>query len=242
VNAHRETNAGPEQAALATELPGRPAGLTPRDGPLSPAVSPDGMATGRRPDEAADPVAAELAPHLVALLFAADEPLALPDAARILGARRRDVERAAALLAEAPPLGLMLQRDGGRLQLATTPASAPYVRRLRGLEEQGRLSRAALEVLAVVAYRQPITRAEIEAVRGVGGDRALATLLQRELIEEVGRKETVGRPVLFGTTLAFLEHAGLRSLADLPPLPAPDGRALAEPAEASKAGPPLAST
>ena len=164
--------------------------------------------------------AAALAPHLVALLFAADEPLDVADAARILGARKRLVEQAVELLLESPPVGLILQRDADRLQLATGPASATYVRRLRGLEAQARLSRAALEVLAVVAYRQPITRAEIEAVRGVGGDRVLATLLQRELIEEVGRKETVGRPVLFGTTLAFLEHLGLRSLADLPTVPA----------------------
>ena len=162
---------------------------------------------------------AALAPHLVALLFAADEPLQIADAARILGARKRLVERVAERLVETPPLGLIVQRDDDRLQLATGPASAAYVRRLRGLEEQARLSRAALEVLAVVAYRQPMTRAEIEAVRGVGGDRALATLLQRGLIEEVGRKEALGRPVLFGTTLAFLEHLGLRSLADLPPTP-----------------------
>ncbi|MDP8923092.1 MAG: SMC-Scp complex subunit ScpB, partial [Chloroflexota bacterium] len=173
----------------------------------------DGHADGAASD------ATNLAPHLVALLFAADEPLTVADAARILGARKRQVEQAVELLTDSPPVGLIVQRDGDRLQLATGPASAPYVRRLRGLEEQARLSRAALEVLAVVAYRQPITRAEIEAVRGVGGDRALATLLQRGLVEEVGRKETIGRPVLFGTTLAFLEHLGLRSLADLPPMP-----------------------
>ena len=81
------------------------------------------------------------------------------------------------------------------------------------------LSRAALEVLAVIAYRQPATRAEIEAIRGVNGDRAISTLLARGLIEEVGRRETVGRPVMFGTTLGFLEHLGLRSLEDLPPVP-----------------------
>ena len=184
---------------------------------------------------------AAVAPHLVALLFAADEPLAVADAARILGASRRLVERAIELLMDAPPTGLILQRDGDRLQLATGPASAPYVRRLRGLEEQARLSRAALEVLAVVAYRQPITRAEIEAVRGVGGDRALSTLLQRELIEEVGRKETVGRPILFGTTLAFLEHLGLRSLADLPPVPAPDQTSDGEAAAAGSAARPSSS-
>lgn len=163
-----------------------------------------------------------LAPHLIALLFASDEPLDVGDAARVLGVGKRAVEKTVDDLLDAPPLGLIVQRDGDRLQLATDPASSTYVRKLRGLEEYARLSRAALEVLAVVAYRQPITRAEIESVRGVGGDRALATLLQRELVEEVGRKETVGRPVLFGTTLAFLEHLGLRSLRDLPPVPTPE--------------------
>jgi segregation and condensation protein B len=101
----------------------------------------------------------------------------------------------------------------------TAPESARFVRRLRGLAEHVRLSRAALEVLAVVAYRQPVTRAEIEAIRGVNGDRALTTLLTRGLVEEVGRKEAIGRPVLFGTTLTFLEQLGLPSLGALPPVP-----------------------
>lgn len=203
-------------------------GHSQHDAPNGRAAGPGGATTGPRassgaaPEDGAADDAATLAPHLVALLFAADEPLPIADAVRILGARKRLVEGAIELLMDAPPIGLILQRDGDRLQLATGPASATYVRRLRGLDEQARLSRAALEVLAVVAYRQPITRAEIEAVRGVGSDRALATLLQRELIEEVGRKDTVGRPVLFGTTLAFLEHLGLRSLADLPSVPAPE--------------------
>ena len=163
-----------------------------------------------------------LAPHLVALMFAADEPLLIADAARVLGVRRKAVEDAVRLLLDEPPLGLIVQRDGDRLQLATDPRSADFVRRLRGDDSQSRLSRAALEVLAIVAYRQPITRAEIEAIRGVNGDRALATLLARDLIAEVGRREGVGRPVLFGTTMTFLEHLGLRSLDDLPPLPTPE--------------------
>ena len=160
--------------------------------------------------------------HLVAVLFAADEPLASGDLARLLEVRPRQLERVVRVVAASPPSGLLLQRDGDRLQLVTAPASARYIRRLRGLEEQARLSRAALEVLAVVAYRQPATRAEIEAIRGVNGDRALATLLARGLVAEVGRRDTVGRPVLFGTTLEFLEHLGLRSLEDLPPVPAPE--------------------
>jgi segregation and condensation protein B len=169
----------------------------------------------------APPAEEALAGHVVALLFAADEPLSVTDIARLLEIRPSHVQRAARALNDAPPPGLLLQRDGDRLQLVTAPASGRYIRRLRGLEEQARLSRAALEVLAVVAYRQPATRAEIEAIRGVNGDRALSTLLARGLVTEVGRRETVGRPVLFGTTLGFLEHLGLRSLHDLPPVSSP---------------------
>lgn len=162
-----------------------------------------------------------LAGHLAALLFAADEPLTLSELARLLEVRRSVIERVSRQVAVQPPTGLMLQRHEDRLQLVTAPASARYIRRLRGLEEQTRLSRAALEVLAVVAYRQPVTRAEIEAIRGVNGDRALGSLLTRSLIVEVGRREMVGRPVLFGTTIDFLEHLGLRSVGDLPPVPVP---------------------
>jgi segregation and condensation protein B len=174
------------------------------------------------PELAPPPSDEVLVGHLVALLFAADEPLPISDVARLLEIRQSGVQRLVRLLTESPLPGLLLQRDEDRLQLVTAPASARYVRRLRGLEEQVRLSRAALEVLAVVAYRQPATRAEIEAIRGVNGDRALATLLTRGLIAEVGRRDTVGRPVEFGTTLGFLEHLGLGSLDDLPKVAAPD--------------------
>ena len=179
-----------------------------------------------------------LAGHVVAVLFAADEPVPVSELARLLEVRPRHVERVVRTLTERPPPGLLVQRDGDRLQLVTAPASTRYIRRLRGLEEQARLSRAALEVLAVVAYRQPATRAEIEAIRGVNGDRALSTLLARGLIAEVGRRDTVGRPVLFGTTLGFLEHLGLRSLDDLPAVPGPGSDVAGEEASEPGAGPP----
>ncbi len=166
--------------------------------------------------------------HLVAVLFAADEPLPVAELARLLDVRAAQLQRVAKRLGEMPPPGLLLQRDEDRLQLVTAPPSARFVRRLRGLEEQARLSRAALEVLAVVAYRQPATRAEIETIRGVNGDRALSSLLARGLVAEVGRRETVGRPVLFGTTLGFLEHLGLRSLEDLPTVATPEAPGLPE--------------
>jgi segregation and condensation protein B len=175
--------------------------------------------------EGTPPTDEALAGHVVAILFAADEPVPVAELARLLEVRPRQAERVVRQISESPPPGLLLQRDGDRLQLVTAPASARYIRRLRGLEEQARLSRAALEVLAVVAYRQPATRAEIEAIRGVNGDRALSTLLARGLIAEVGRRETVGRPVLFGTTVGFLEHLGLGSLEDLPAVSSPESEA-----------------
>jgi segregation and condensation protein B len=192
----------------------------------------DALAEVARPGPPPDE---ELLGHLVAVLFAADEPLPIAEIARLLDVRPAQLQRVARQLADVPPPGLLLQRDEDRLQLVTAPASARYVRRLRGLEEQARLSRAALEVLAVVAYRQPATRAEIEAIRGVNGDRALSSLLARGLVAEVGRRETVGRPVLFGTTLGFLEHLGLRSLDDLPTVATPDAPALPEEPPASQA-------
>ena len=115
--------------------------------------------------------------------------------------------------------GVRVQRHGDLVQLVTAPEAADAVERLLGLDVSVRLSNAALETLAVIAYRQPVTRAQIEHVRGVSADRAIATLLAHGLIEEVGRLETPGRPAVFGTTVEFLEQFGLASLADLPPLP-----------------------
>ncbi len=162
---------------------------------------------------------AEVVGHLTALLYAADEPLPLDQAARLLEVPLAVVRAAAEQLDASPPPGLAVQRHGEALRLVTAPASARYVERLLGGPTVSRLSRAALEVLAIVAYRQPVTRAELEALRGVNSDRALETLLGRGLVAEVGRRDTVGRPALLGTTPAFLDYLGLRSLADLPPLP-----------------------
>ncbi len=98
-----------------------------------------------------------------------------------------------------------------------------------GLEKSGRLSEAALETLSIIAYRQPCTRAQVEAVRGVNSDSVIANLLTKGLVEEVGRMETVGHPFLYGTTFAFLQHFGLKSLDDLPPLEPTQTPTLVEP-------------
>ena len=106
----------------------------------------------------------------------------------------------------------------GVLHLTTKPKHAPYYKRMIDSPGNTRLSQAALETLAIVAYQQPITRIEIDDLRGVKSDRAVQTLVTRGLIEEKGRKEAIGRPVLFGTTKDFLIYFGLTSLSELPPL------------------------
>ena len=115
--------------------------------------------------------------------------------------------------------GVRIQRSGDLVQMATAPDAARYVENFLNMDHHQRLSTAGLETLAIVAYKQPITRAGIEAIRGVNSDGAVATLLARDLIEEVGQGRTPGRPVLFGTTVRFLEHFGLERPEDLPPLP-----------------------
>lgn len=157
--------------------------------------------------------------HLVAVLFAGGGPVKLDDAARALGISQEKLEDAALYLQENPPLGLQLQRNGSELELVSDPSSARYVESLLGLDRPVKLSRAALETLAIVAYRQPVTRGDVESLRGVNSDSAVTTLLNRGLVEEVGRRETVGRPVLYGTTAEFLQYLGLNSLQSLPPLP-----------------------
>ena|SRR5579859_1931406 len=162
-----------------------------------------------------------LAAHLVAVLFAAAGPVSPDDAARILDVSEERLRKVCELLDREPPLGLALQRYEGRLQLTTAPSSAAVLERFLGSPPPVRLSRAALEALAVIAYRQPVTRGEIDAVRGVNSDSAVATLLGRGLVTEVGRRETVGRPTLLAVTAECLQYLGVRSLGELPPLPEP---------------------
>ncbi len=153
------------------------------------------------------------------LLFVADGPASINRLAEALEVTPGQVERALTDLATAyAERGLRLQRVGNRVQLITTPQAAPYVERFLGLEARTRLSQAALETLAIIVYRQPITRPEIESIRGVSSDSVLRTLLSVGLIEDVGRAPTVGRPILYGTTFEFLQHFGLSGLNELPPL------------------------
>jgi len=161
-----------------------------------------------------------LASLVESLLFVAGEPVTLEQLARALEVEKAQIEEALSRLASIyDGRGLRLQRQEEQVQLVTAPEAAPYIERFLGLELSAKLSTAALETLAIIAYRQPVTRAQIEAVRGVNCDSVLRTLLHHGLIEPVGRLEQVGRPILYGTTFEFLRCFGLGDLSELPPLP-----------------------
>ncbi len=161
-----------------------------------------------------------------AILFVSGEPVALRDLAKALKREEKEIRKALSQLRDEydyEQRGFMIKRFGERVQLATRPLYAQAVVSLLQPVQQQSLSQAAMETLAVVAYRQPVTRAEVEQVRGVKCDYSLQSLTNKGLICEVGRKDTIGRPILFGTTDAFLSHFGLESLDELPPLPQPEG-------------------
>jgi segregation and condensation protein B len=174
----------------------------------------------RRKPRLIEPPPPEQLPNVLeAVLFVADSPIDVAALSRTVNAPKADVNAALETLAESVrERGVRLQRDGDLVQLVSAPETAPYVERFLGLEHPP-LTNASLETLAIIAYRQPITRPAIEAVRGVDCDGPIRTLQARGLIEEVGRAPLVGRPALFGTTVKFLEYFGLERPEDLPPLP-----------------------
>jgi segregation and condensation protein B len=156
---------------------------------------------------------------LEAIFFASDSPLPTERLAQILEVSAREAEEELQILREEKARigGLQVVEVAGGWQMLTKAAVAPFVAKLREAPRQ-KLSRAAFEVLAIVAYRQPITRGEVEELRGVDCSRPLTFLLDKKLVHFAGRKEAPGRPWLYETTPQFLEHFGLRSIADLPPL------------------------
>jgi segregation and condensation protein B len=156
---------------------------------------------------------------LESLLFVANGPVSTDQLQKTLEIPPLELELAIEALSRAlEGRGLRLQRKGGDVQLATAPQCAAFVERFLGLQLSSRLSAAALEALAVVAYRQPVTRAQVEAVRGVNSDGVLNTLLARGMVAEIGRLEAAGRPILYGTTFEFLQYFGLQELRQLPPV------------------------
>ncbi len=163
--------------------------------------------------------AEQLRSVLESLLFVAGRPLEFAELRRLLlveDRRLRDAVAALEVDCERDGRGLRVLRTADAVQFVSAPENARFVAALLGLPTQAKLTTAALETLAVVAYRQPITRSQIEFIRGVNSDRALASLLQYGLVLEVGRAATVGRPALFGTTAEFLQQFGLGSLDALP--------------------------
>jgi segregation and condensation protein B len=155
-----------------------------------------------------------------ALLFASEAPLAAGDLARIDDRLDEDTVQAVVdeLRAEydAGERSFQIYEVAGGYQILTRPEFVSYLSQYDTVPQSARLSSPALEVLAIIAYRQPIGRAEVEEIRGVGSSGVLRTLLDRSLVETVGRSEGLGRPLLYGTTSKFLEHFGFRSLEDLP--------------------------
>lgn len=181
-----------------------------------------------RDDATSAPQTALTIPALVeSLLFVASEPVTVAQLAQTLDMPAATIEEGlASLAASYQGRGIRLQRQREHVQLVSAPEAGPLVARFLGVQASARLSAAALEALAIIAYQQPCTRSQVEAVRGVESSGILRMLLARGLIAEVGRLETVGRPILYATTPDFLRQFGLTSLDDLPPLPPPDEQTL----------------
>ncbi len=161
---------------------------------------------------------------LESLLFVATGPVTVESLAQAAEHPLEAVEAGLTALGETlAGRGVRLQRHGDRVRLTTAPETSRWTQRFLGLGQDPPLSPAVLETMAIIAYRQPITKPQIEAIRGVSADHAVRTLLARGLIEEAGRAEGVGRPILYAPTARFLEHFGLPDLASLPALEEPTG-------------------
>ena len=159
-----------------------------------------------------------------AILFVAGEAVGIRELARALQINEKDLAEALNRLGDEydyEQRGFLLKRFGDKVQLATRPLYSEDVLRLLQPVQQQSLSQAAMETLAVVAYKQPVTRAEVEQIRGVKCDYSLQSLMNKGLIREDGRKDTIGRPILYCTTDDFLSHFGLEGLDELPPMPEP---------------------
>jgi segregation and condensation protein B len=169
---------------------------------------------------------AEVAILLESLLFVAPEPVKISILADALEESVERVEEALSeLMAGQAGRGVRPQRLGERVQMVTAPEATTAIERFLGLDLTTKLSPAALEALAIIAYKQPVTRAQIDELRGVASDGVLRTLIHRNLVEQGERLEQAGRPFQFRTTFDFLQHFGIQSLEDLPSIEGQDDHA-----------------
>jgi len=226
-----DTGAGPVRSE--TDLP---AGSDPE---VDPGATPG---FGVEPDaSSADGVEVPAATEAVleALLFVAERPLARAEIARLLDCDRETVDALVGDLELAlAGRGIRVIAAGEHVTLATAPDAGPVIARYVGADP-GRLSTSALETLAIVAYRQPVTKAVVERIRGVDSDYTLRSLAHRRLVVDLGRADAPGRPILYGTGIDFLARFGLTTLEDLPPLEADTAGPLADLADAARGGPPV---
>lgn len=169
-------------------------------------------------DNSHETVALTIEQLIEAILFVSSEPVTVSQLAETLDRKTSDVEVGLKTIQSACTMrGIRLEKNAGRYQFTTAPEASIYIEKFLGLEATARLSRAAIETMTIIAYRQPITRPAIDSIRGVSSDGVLRSLLQKGLVEEEGRAEGPGRPILYGITCDFLQHFGLSSLDDLPP-------------------------
>ena len=170
-------------------------------------------------DQSQQLVPLELEACLEGLLFVAAAPVTVAQLAEVLNCKSQEIEESLQKLDRTLSMGrgIRLQWHAGKVQLTTSPYIAQIIEKFLGLETTSHLTRPALETLAIIAYRQPVTRPGIDAIRGVNSDGVLKNLLNKGLVQEVGRMDGPGRPILYGTTIEFLQHFGLTSLAALPP-------------------------
>lgn len=182
------------------------------DGPVAEASAPESGPVDER----------ELRAILETLLFVSHDPMTVDRLVAVLGnVTKFEVRQALETLKldyEKGERGLQINEVAGGFQLATRPEYAPWIKVLGKTKTSAKLSRSGIESLAIIAYKQPIVRAEIESIRGVETSGVLRTLLERKLVRIVGRKDVPGRPIMYGTTKFFLQHFGLKDLAELPPL------------------------
>ncbi|MBI1818920.1 MAG: SMC-Scp complex subunit ScpB [Nitrospirae bacterium] len=163
----------------------------------------------------------ELAQIIESLLFVSQDPLPIDRIKEVTGEKKENILEAIELLKsdiKSQDRALCLAELAGGYQLVTRPENAPWIKKLLTVKTTGKLSRPGLETLAIIAYKQPITMAEVEAIRGVDSGGVIRTLLERRLVKIAGRKEMPGKPILYSTTREFLEYFGLNQLSDLPTL------------------------